>query len=165
MPAWESATKDEKQNYTAKLHDRLQSVKCPGSMLHCRDSKCSDSVHSKDRDKAMLDILLGIVETSYTTLPLTGKVPGPPENKDKDRDIIPGWSSEVEPLRLQSNYCYRAWLASGKPSQGETPEAKLRSHAQFCHAVRRVKRASKLHQAQGLFEAAMAGDIELIKEM
>ena len=28
-----------------------------------------------------------------------------------------------------------------------------------------MKRASKLHQAQGLFAAAMAGDIELMKEM
>ena len=56
-------------------------------------------------------------------------------------------------------------MAAGKPRQGETQEGKLRSHAQFRHALRRVKRASKLHQAQGLFEASMAGDIELMKEM
>ena len=71
----------------------------------------------------------------------------------------------MEPFRIRSNACYRAWLAVGKPRQGEVHEAKLHSHAQFRHAVRRVKRAGKLHQARGLFDAAMAGDLELMKEL
>ena len=71
----------------------------------------------------------------------------------------------MEPYRLASNTCYRAWLAAGKPRQGEAHEAKQRSHAQYRHAVRHVKRASKLHQARGLFGAAMAGDLELMKEL
>jgi hypothetical protein len=41
----------------------------------------------------------------------------------------------------------------------------LEQGGQFRYAVRRVKRASKLHQARGLFGAAMAGDIELMKEL
>ena len=44
-------------------------------------------------------------------------------------------------------------------------EARLQSHAQYRHTVRRLKRSAKLHQAKGLFNAAMAGDIELFKEM
>ena len=44
-------------------------------------------------------------------------------------------------------------------------KAKLAAHAQYRHAVRRVKRASQLHQAHGLYNAAMAGDIELMKEL
>ena len=166
MPAWDSATTEEKLAYTTQLHHKWQAVQCPQSMLHCRDPHCEDGRHTEDRDGAVLDILLAIVETAYTALPLTGGVPGRPGGKpEEQRDIIPGWSEEVEPFRLASNACYRAWLAAGKRRQGEVHEAKLKSHAQFRHTVRRVKRASKLHKARGLFGAAMAGDMELMKEL
>ena len=166
MPAWDSATQEEKAAYTEQLHQKLQSIQCPQSMLHCRDPLCMDGRHSEERDGAVLDILLALVETAYTALPLTGGVPGRPGDPPEERrDIIPGWSTEVEPFRLASNTCYRAWLAAGKPRQGEVQDAKVKSHAQYRHAVRRVKRANKLHKARGLFGAAMAGDIELMKEL
>ena len=79
--------------------------------------------------------------------------------------IEPGCSTEVEPFRLESNACYPRRMAAGKPRQGALQEAKLRSHALFRHAVRRVKRSEKLCQAQGLFGAAIEGDIEHFKEM
>ena len=56
-------------------------------------------------------------------------------------------------------------MAGGLPSQGDLHHAKVESHAQFRYAVRRVKRASQLHQAKGLLEAARAGDVALMKEM
>ena len=79
--------------------------------------------------------------------------------------MTPGWSVEVEPYRQRSNYCYRAWLAGCRPSHGDLHRAKVDSHTQYQYSVRRVKRASKLNQAKGLFEAAKAGDIALMKEM
>jgi hypothetical protein len=118
------------------------------------------------RDGAVLDILLALVETAYTSLPLTGGVPGRPGGRPgEQREVIPGWSAEVEPHRLASNACYRAWIAAGKPRQGDAHEAKLRSHGLYRHAVRRVQRASKHYKARGLFGAAMAGDMELMKEL
>ena len=111
----------------------------------------------------VLDLLLSVVETSYTSLPLTGRARSGP-GRDS-RDIIPGWTTEVEPHRLESNFCYRVLLGAGTPRQGVEHEARLRSHAQYQHAVRRLKRSANLHQAQGLFNAAMAGDIKLVKEM
>ena len=164
MPAWDSATETEKADYTAKLQRRLQEVQCPASMVHCRDPTCGNSTHSELRDTAVLDILLAVVETSYTTVPLTGGVPSASKGGDghPQREVIPGWSSEVEPYRLEATSCYRAWLAAGKPRQGVAQEARLRSHTQFRYAVRRVKRASKLHKARGLFGAATSGDIELM---
>ena len=101
----------------------------------------------------ILDILLAVVEASYASVPLTGKAGG----KNSKREILPGWSREVEQFRLNSNAAYRSWLAAGKPRQGH--------FHQFRHAVGRVKRAAQLHQAQGLFEAAMAGDLALMRQM
>ena len=160
MPAWDRATAEELQSYTMELQQRLQALQCPGSLLHCRDPLCGDPSHSEERDGTVLDILMAMVETSFSRLPLTGRAQG-----GKGRAVIPGWSAEVEPFRRESNTCYRTWLAAGKPRQGAEHEAKLHSHALFRHAVRRTKRAEKLHQAQGLFGAAMAGDLELFKEM
>ena len=74
---------------------------------------------------------------------------------------MPGWSTEVEPFRLESKACYARWFEEGKPRQGPVHEAKLRSHVLFRHAVRRVKRSEKLRQAEGLFNAAIEGDINL----
>ena len=71
----------------------------------------------------------------------------------------------MEPFRQESNTCYTRWLNAGKPRQGVLQEAKLLSHAFFKHAVCRVQRQQKLHQAQGLFGVAMAGDVSLFKEM
>ena len=118
------------------------------------------------RDEAVLDILLALVETANTSLPLTGGVPDRPGGRlGEQREVILGWSVEVEPHRLASNACYRAWIAAGKPRQGEAHEAKLRSHGLYRHAVRHVQRASKHYKARGLFGAAMAGDMELMKEL
>ena len=118
--------------------------------------------HTEDRYVVILDILLAVVESSYTSLPLTGRAG---QGVLRDKKGTPGWSAEVEPYRQRSNYSYRAWLAGGRPSHGELHRSKVESHAQFRYAVRRVKRASKLHQAKGLLEAAKAGDLALMKEM
>ena len=106
--------------------------------------------------------LFRVVETSYSCLPLTGSAG---RGRKQDQEVIPGWTAEVEPHRQKSNYCYRAWLAGGKPSHGDLHRAKLDSHCAFRYAVRRVKRADKLHQAKGLFAAAQEGDVSLMKEM
>ena len=99
----------------------------------------------------VLDVLLALVEVSYTILPLTGRVGG----KEGRKEVAPGWSTEVEPYRLRSNEADRTWLAAGKPRQGEEFEAKLYHYNQFRYAVRMVKRARQLHQAHGLYQAAM----------
>ena len=105
MPAWDRATPEELHHYTLVVHQQLQAVECPGSLLHCQDPQCEDPSHSKERDKTMLDILCAMGETSYT-----GRVGG-----RQSREVIPGWSADVEPFRLDSNTCYRAWLAAGQP--------------------------------------------------
>ena len=90
------------------------------------------------------------METSYCTLPLTGRAES---GRCRGRNIIPGWSTELELFRQVSNECHKAWVAVGKQRQGEVHTNKLKSHA-----VRRAKRASKLHQAKGLCGAALANE-------
>ena len=90
MPAWGRATEEEVAGYTAALHQRLQAVQCPNSLVHCRDPLCSDLAHTQARDDMVLEILLSLVETSYTSsLPLTGRAGG---RGQREREVIPGWS-------------------------------------------------------------------------
>ena len=126
-----------------QLHQRLQEVQCPNSMAQCKDPMCTDETHSERRDSAVLDILFRVLETSYSCLPLTGSAGRGSKQKQED---IPGWTAEVEPRRQKSNYCYRVWLAGGKPRHGDLHRAKLDSHCAFRYAVRRVKRADKLQK-------------------
>ena len=88
MPAWDSATAEEKAAYTRELHQRLQAVQCPQSMLLCKDPLCEDASHSEMRDSAVLDILLALVETAYTSLPLTGGVPGRPGGRPGEQSRV-----------------------------------------------------------------------------
>ena len=62
-------------------------------------------------------------------------------------------------------YCYRVWLANGRPNQGQIYMDKLRSYSVYCQAVRRVKRNAKKHEAEAFLEAALQGDLNLLKEM
>ena len=71
----------------------------------------------------------------------------------------------VQPHRKVAHTCYTTWLCAGKPRQGAVFDKKMKSHARFRYAVRRVKRSKDLHKAQGLYNASLSGDIELMKEL
>ena len=47
--------------------------------LSCDDTKCIDTAHGYDIDNRVLDVLTGIVEASYTCIPIVGRderIPG-----------------------------------------------------------------------------------------
>ena len=46
MPAWDQATPEELHGYTTALHEKLQAVKYPGSLLNCQDPSCEDPTHT-----------------------------------------------------------------------------------------------------------------------
>ena len=137
MPAWGRSNEKELSSYTRTLNQQLLLVRCPGSLLNCRDPLCEDRAHNDNRDSVVLDILLAMVESSYSScLPLTGRAGG---REKKDMKVTPGWSAEVEPYRQRSNYCYLTWLAGGRRSHGDLHRAKVDSHTQYQYSVRRVK--------------------------
>ena len=101
-PSWSKSLSEDKQNYSNTLKSRLESLKIP-EVLVCSNPHCVEPCHSEQRESFMLDILLAIVETSFTTLPLGGgrKVGG----KGKGGcQAIPGWNEEVQPYRKESMY-------------------------------------------------------------
>ena len=161
LPDWNRVSQCELENYKMELCARLHSVQIPKSALSCQDINCQDGSHNEATDTLILDILLSVVEVSYACVPLTGNAGGVSNKKE----VFPGWSREVEKYKQDSNASYRKWLVAGKPRQGPIHQAKIIAHTQFRYAVRRTKRAAQLQQARGLFDAAMAGDISLMKEM
>ena len=73
-PDWEKASCEEILNYTNNLQISLNSLKFPDSVRHCKDPLCKNETHTSD--SVVLDILLTLVETSYTNLPLTDSTNG-----------------------------------------------------------------------------------------
>ena len=162
-PSWPKATPEDIEAYSKTLKQKLEVLSSPQAMK-CTDRHCSDPAHSKDRDTFMLDILLSMVETSHTSIPLCGgrRVGSTAKSGCK---AIPGWTEEVEPFRMESMYWQRVWLAEGRPSHGWLHATMVKKRTQYHYAVRRLKRKADLIRAGKLFVASMESDLHLLKEM
>ena len=71
----------------------------------------------------------------------------------------------MEPYRQESVRCHKLWLEDRRPSTGPRHEAMVRSRTRYHHAIRRIKRLEQEIGSKKLLEAAMAGDLNLLKEM
>ena len=60
---------------------------------------------------------------------------------------------------------HRQWQELGRPSTGPVHMAMVRSRTQYHHSIRRIRRKEQELRSRKLLEAAMAGDINLLKEM
>ena len=111
----------------------------------------------------MLDILCCMVEASYLNIPMFGGKLGGKIGQHKPP--LPGWIEEAEPLRQESFYWHRVWQAEGRPSTGRLHDTMIKRRAQYHHAVRELKKRADLTRANKLFQSALSGDRELLKEM
>ena len=163
-PAWSKATEIDISHFTSDMQARLEKLSLPPS-LSCKDLHCSLAEHSQERDSLMLDILCNLVESSYTTLPMTGGRPVSSTAGRGSRGGLPGWNQEVEPYRQDSIYWHNVWLRESRPSNGWLHETMVRKRTLYHYAVRKLKRKVNLKRAEKLFEASMVGDVDLLKEM
>ena len=116
-PTWSKATDEDKLEYTSDLESRLLGINIPLFALSCENPHCQDKTHSDDRDSFMLDILLSLVECSYTKLPLSGGSTGGGRGGKGCGRPVPGWE-EVEPFRKEARYWHGVWLKENRPNTG-----------------------------------------------
>ena len=162
-PSWPKASPEDIENYTAVLQARLAVLPVPESLL-CINCKCSNPIHSQERDSFTLDILLAIVETTHTSLPFCGGRRVGRSEKSGSR-ALPGWLDEVEPFKQEARYWHRVWLMEGRPSQDWLHRTMVKKRTQYHYAVRRLKKKTDQTRAEKLFEASMQGDVDLLREM
>ena len=129
LPAWEVSKESERLDYQILLREKLSKIQCPVSISNCKMTQCSDISHVTECDNFVLDMILSTVESSFLTIPLTGRIPR--KRWKKRRKIIPGWTQHVDPYRRYSQQCYRALLLAGGPDHGPIFEEKQRSNAQY----------------------------------
>ena len=163
-PSWGKASQEQISQYTANLDQKLHSLSIPLHSLSCKNPQCLDKSHSDLRDSFMLDILLALVECSYTSLPLAGGAGGGGHGGKGRAAPLPGWES-VEPFRKESIYWHGVWVKEKRPSTGWLHDTMSKWKRQYHYAVRRAKARSNQVRAKKLFEAAMVGDMELLREM
>ena len=164
-PDWYKATEQDIKNYTMELHNRLSSLNAP-HCLHCTDILCELSEHSEERDSHVLDILTALIETSHSSIPLSGgkHFVSDPKNSCLITEAVPGWKEEVEPIRQESLFWHSVWQSAGRPVNG-LHEVMKKTRYRYHHAVRQVKKRAGEIQAGKLLEASEAGSMELLKEM
>ena len=114
--------------------------------LNCDNPSCEDGSHSSDCDSLLLDVLCSMVETCYTTIPLSGG--GKVGRGRTARGGLPGWGEEVRPHQQESIHWHRVWIREGRPSTGPIHDMMVRTRTQYHYAVRRCKRQSDKSKAR-----------------
>ena len=160
-PAWYKATEEQKSGYTAVLNERLEDITFPTLSMECKDVHCKCDIHTKDRDKLVIDILCSVIETSYTSIPLTGI----PRSSKGHGQPLPGWNEFVAPLKTDSLFWHSVWISAGRPSTGSLHQVMSHARNKYHLAVRQAKKVAAESKARELAAAAEAGDIALVKEM
>ena len=161
--AWERAEDSQVKQYKKELKARLEELEDPDS-LTCVDVRCSDKLHSKERDRHVLDIMSAWIEASYSTIPLV-PAPRPPTPGKERRLQLPGWKENCEPLSKEAKFWYSVWLSAGRPATGELHRIMVATRVKFRAAVRRARCEVNTARARTLLQAAQSGDKALLQEM
>ena len=159
--AWYKATVEEKAQYTSMLDRKLQDLTVPVHSMECKDTHCKSETHASDRDRLVLDILSAIIETSYTSIPLTGST----KPRQSQSQLLPGWKEYVAPLKADSLFWHSVWISAGRPATGSLHQVMANARNKYHLAVRQAKKAASTVKARELTSAAKAGDIALMKEL
>ena len=140
-PAWYKASEENIEDYTGTLDIKLRALQVPAS-LNCQNPNCKRKEHSKERDDYMLDILSVIIETSYTSIPLTsgGRRKWDPDQNCPVGKVIPGWQEHVEPFRQESIFWYGVWQSAGSPHTGHLHSIMKWTQNKYHYAVRKIKK-------------------------
>jgi hypothetical protein len=62
-----------------------------------------------------------------------------PSTCNRSASRIPGWPTQVLPLRDRSIFWHRIWVDCGRPKSGAVAKSMRRSRAAYHYAVRRIK--------------------------
>ena len=165
-PAWDKADAENIDTYTSELDSKLRSLAIPDS-LFCSDPHCKNMKHISERDSYIMDILSEIIETSYATVPLSGRGGSKwnPEKNCRMGKVVPRWKEEVEPFRQDAMFWHSVWISADKPKTGELHSLMCRTRNRYHYAIRRVKKKADSINAEQLLLAAEKGDAHLLKEM
>ena len=71
----------------------------------------------------------------------------------------------MKPQRTDAMFWHGLWKSAGRPNTGELFEKMKYSRNQYHYAVRRTERESEALSAARLKEAAVGGDMDLMKEL
>ena len=101
------------------LQDKLTSIVQPAS-LSCCNTQWLDMLHTDERDSYVLDILVSIIESSISRIPLygTGGQPADPQKSCQVTQCVPGWKDQVEPFKKDSVFCHGVWKSADSPNKG-----------------------------------------------
>ena len=117
------------------------------SLLSCTNIQCGDPAHRIAIDQ----LSKGITECCDEAAELS--LPSRPSPTRRGRPI-PGWRTEVEPLRRTSLFWHHLWLDCGKPNAGVVYEVMKKTRREYHYAIRRCKSNELLHRRQRIAEAA-----------
>ena len=160
-PAWYKASEEQINSYTNLLNSKLNSMPPPES-LNCHDINCKREDHHLERDKLVIDTLCSMIETSYTCLPMSGRLSG---NQVLRKQSVQGWAQFVAPFKKDSLFWHSIWLSAGRPTSGGLYQVMCHTRAKYHRAVKWIKRQNEIERANNIADAAKLGDAALVQEL
>ena len=109
-PGWNEATYEDINNYINMLSNKLKRVVNTEGMV-CEDTKCYDAVHGNEIDHKVLNVLTGIVESSYSCIPIVGR---DEIIHKKNKKKLPNYYTEMKPFRSATIYWHDQWVNTGR---------------------------------------------------
>ena len=122
-------------NYRSAVSSCLCSTILSVNTLLCTNLLCKDVTHLQAINILAQNLTDSLVSAASATIPLTC-------NRSASR-CIPGWTTQVLPLRDRSIFWHRIWLDCGRPTPGAVAESMRRSRAAYHYAVRRIEMTKK----------------------
>jgi hypothetical protein len=129
-PSWVKATDYDMTNYRSAVSSCLRSTILPVNTV-VYQFLCKDVTHLQAINTLAQNLTDSLVSAASATIPLTC-------NRSASRRI-PGWTTQVLPLRDRSSFWHRIWVDCGRPKSGAVAESMRRSRAAYHYAVRRIK--------------------------
>ena len=78
---------------------------------------------------------------------------------------LPGWQTEVEPLRQDALFWHSIWQSANRPASGILQLIMAQTRNKYHYAVRKVKKKAEQIRAEKLLHASLENEIKLLTEM
>ena len=110
-----------------------------------------------------------MIEVSHTNIPLSRTSKSNKSSKVASTNLsyqnVPGWKTFVKPVRDTAIFWYNIWKSAERPNKGVLYEIMKKTRNNYHFNIRKVKKMADNIRSQQLLDAAMNGDIKLMKEM
>ena len=131
-PCWKKANPNAIQSFQNDLDNKLSHINIPDAAIYCRDVTCSSAHHKQQIDDVSDAVMEALSECVVKNIPHTK-----PSGKSH---AIPGWTTFVEPYKMDADFWGSVWVSAGRPQNTELHRLAKYTKHKYHWSINRVKK-------------------------